>query len=78
MRRRNYRRLITLVFRFHGPLTDAELAWWAGDVLQVNPAMAKRWRYKLLRAGVVRETPGRVRRTPAGRFQKLWELAPGQ
>ncbi len=74
--RRNYRRLILLTFAHHGPLTDAELAWWACDVLRVKRATALRWRQKLVGEGVVREIRDRVKRAANGRLHKIWELAP--
>jgi hypothetical protein len=75
--RTNIRLLVLRVFQYHGPLTDAQLAWWMEDVLQKNAATAKRKRWELSQEGMLREVPGKALRTAAGRFQKLWELAPG-
>ncbi len=71
--RPNIRRLVLAVLRDKGPLTDAELAWWMRVALRQNPATAKRTRWELTRKHEVRFA-GRVRITPSGRVQKLWEL----
>jgi hypothetical protein len=60
-RRPNIRRLVLQVFRCKGPLTDAELAWWVSDVLQQNPATAKKVRWALARDKKVRFAPRRRR-----------------
>lgn len=71
------RRLVLAVFKSHGPLTDAELAWWIGHVLKFNPESAKRKRNELTKKREIRFAH-RVKVTPSGRLQKYWELAPKQ
>jgi hypothetical protein len=73
--RPDLRNLVLKTLLCKGPLTDAELAWWIGEVLRQNPSSAKKKRRELTKAGAVRFT-GNAKMTPSGHLQKRWELAP--
>ena len=74
-RARNYRRIVLAIFRSKGPLTDAQLGWWARVGLSINESTAKKARRKLVVDGELRFAR-RVLLTEGGHVQKFWELAP--
>ena len=75
MTRPDIRRLVLAVLRSHGPLTDAELAWWMRVAMKINPNTAKKKRCELTKKQEVRFAR-RVKITESGHVQKYWELAP--
>lgn len=76
MRRPNQtRRLVYKALEAHGPLSDAQLAWWLRQ-FGVGAQAARAARYGLLVRGLVRSAR-RFTRGCSGRWGQQWEISPG-
>lgn len=65
------RRLVELAIEHHGPMCDAQLAWWMKR-FGVKAAAARRARFALVKAGRVRFAR-RFARGETGRWGMMWE-----
>ena len=68
--------LVLKALRCHGPLSDAQLAWWLGHC-GIKSGSARRARHDLTRVGKVRFARKLAPGKQPGRWCQLWEVHNG-
>jgi len=69
--RKKYDRIVLLALEQHGPLTDAQLAWWLTH-FGAKPSTTLGIRRRLTEQNKIRFA-GKLRLVAPGRYAQLWE-----